>query len=435
MHEPRFEAVKILMQIQKDAAYSSLAITQALKEIHFADQRDTAFTVSLIYGVLENKLTLDYNISLYLNDKTMRLKSNVKNILRVGAYQLLYLDKIPQSAAVNEAVKITKALGAKYATGLVNAVLRRIAENGKIFPETDNKNKDISIKYSVGIDIVDNFVKDYGTEKAESIFACFSGRRPIYIRHNLLKCSEEELLLSLKREGITVNSTDLEGCFSVENTGDMTKLDAFKKGYFYVQDMSSQLCCSLLDVKPGDFVVDCCAAPGGKSFTLSQFLKNEGRILSCDIHQHKTQLIKKTAERLGIKNLDTVCCDARELIRDVKEADRVLCDVPCSGFGVIGRKPEIRYKRKQDYKELPALQKDILFSCAEMVRSGGTLIYSTCTLNIAENENVCEAFLKDFPDFHIADDMVYRSLTDRFLTVFPDSCSGDGFFIAKFTRG
>lgn len=435
MPDPRLEAVKLLMQIQKDASYSSLAVTQALKEIHFSDPRDTAFAVSLVYGVLEKKLTLDYNISLYLSDKTARLKSNVRNTLRVGAYQLLFLDKIPQSAAVNESVKITKALGAKFATGLVNAVLRRIAENGLVLPETENINKNISIKYSVGADIVDSVIRDHGIERAEDIFSAFSGRRPIYIRHNSHKCTESALLESLKDSDVTVTSTSLKGCFSVENTGDITALDAFRKGYFYVQDMSSQLCCSLLDAKAGDTVIDCCAAPGGKSFTISQYMNNTGRIISCDIHSHKTELIRKTAERLGIANIEAVCCDARELSNMYSDADKVLCDVPCSGFGVIGRKPEIRYKRKDEFGGLPALQKEILFSCAKMVKKGGTLIYSTCTLNKNENEAVCEEFLNAFSDFKISDDDAYRSCTDRFLTVFPEKNGGDGFFIAKFIRG
>lgn len=435
MPDPRLEAVKLLMQIQKDSSYSSLAVTQALKEIQFSDPRDTAFAVSLVYGVLEKKLTLDYNISLYLSDKTTRLKSNVRNTLRVGAYQLLFLDKIPQSAAVNESVKITKALGAKFATGLVNAVLRRIAENGLVLPSTDNIYKDLSIKYSVGADIVDSVISDYGKNEAENIFSVYSGRRPIYIRHNKYKCTEKELFDSLNAAGVAVTSTSLNGCFSVENTGDITSLDAFRRGYFYVQDMSSQLCCLLLDAKAGDVVIDCCAAPGGKSFTLSQYMNNDGKIVSCDIHSHKTELIRKTAERLGISNIETICCDARELKNMYSQVDKVLCDVPCSGFGVIGRKPEIRYKRKDEFKGLPALQKEILFSCAQMVKKGGTLIYSTCTLNRNENDYVCEAFLKEFPEFRISDDDLYSSRTDRFLTVFPEKSGGDGFFIAKFIRG
>ncbi len=435
MTDPRLEAVKLLMQIQKDSSYSSLAVSEALKEIHFSDPRDTAFAVSLVYGVLENKLTLDYNISLYLSDKSVRLKSNVRNTLRVGAYQILFLDKIPHSAAVNEAVKNTKSLGAKFATGMVNAILRRISENGLKLPETENLNKDLSIKYSVGIDIVDSLIKDYGIDKVQSIFSSFSGRRPIYIRHNTFRCSEEELTASLSKDGVFVNKTALDGCFSVENTGDMTSLDAFKRGYFYVQDMSSQLCCSLLDVKPGDFVVDCCAAPGGKSFTLSQYLENNGKLISCDIYPHKTALIEKSASRLGITALTTICCDARVLKDKFTEVDKVLCDVPCSGFGVIGRKPEIRYKRKEEYSSLPVLQKEILFSAADMVKKGGTLIYSTCTLNKAENEAVCDAFLRERPEFRISDDSKYKALTDTYLTLFPEKDGGDGFFVAKFIRG
>ena len=243
------------------------------------------------------------------------------------------------------------------------------------------------------------------------------------------------MILSLSDDGVSVKNTHLDGCLTVENTGSITELSAFKNGWFFVQDMSSQLCCLLAGVKPGDTVVDCCAAPGGKSFSLAQYLKNSGKIVSCDMYEHKTKLINDTAERLGITNLSTVCGDARELPDKVDGADVVLCDVPCSGFGVMGRKPEIRYKKTEELTEIPVIQKEILFSCCNIVKPGGTLVYSTCTLNKSENDNICDVFLESHPDFHIADDELYRSFTDRYITVFPSKDGGDGFFIAKFIRG
>ncbi len=434
MADVRNIAVKILTKLELQKAYSSIAVSDLLKNYDVQDKRDTSFIINLVYGVLEHKLTLDYNIGLYLTGKTSKLKNDLLNILRVGAFQILYLDKIPVSASVNEAVKSAKKNGCAYASGMVNAVLRKISKNGIILPE-GNDIEYLSIKYSVSPSIVRMLTDDYDKNTVISFFEAFEGRRPIYIRRNILKCTEEQMICSLVNCGVEVKKTNIDNCYSIAHSGDITKLEAFSDGWFYVQDMSSQICCKLLGAKKGDFVVDCCAAPGGKSFTISQYIENEGTVISCDIHEHKTLLIKKTSEKLGLSVIDTVCSDARELNQKGYKADKVLCDVPCSGLGVMGRKPEIRYKSAEELKNLPELQKEILFSCAEMVKDGGTLIYSTCTLNKSENEEVCEAFLREFPDFSISSDSVYRELTDRFLTVFPDKNGGDGFFIAKFVRG
>lgn len=430
MAEPRFEAVKLLTKIEKDSSYSSILIADAFRNIKFSDSKDISFAVSLVYGVLEKKLTIDYNISLYLSSKLKKLKPEVLSILRVGAYQILFCDKIPDSAAVNESVKIAKKSGSSFASGLVNAVLRKISVNGISVPDNN-----ISIKYSVDPSIADSLINDYGFDRTVEILECFNGRRPIFIRANTLRCTVDELIDSLTSEGVSVSLTSLDGCIAVENTGNMTELSAFRNGWFFVQDMSSQLCCRIAGARPGDTVVDCCAAPGGKTFTLSQYLDNQGNITSCDLYEHKTKLIADTAKRLGIHNISTVCCDARDLPAEIASADVVLCDVPCSGFGVMGRKPEIRYKKTDELNEIPKIQKEILYACCEMVRPGGVLVYSTCTLNKAENDSICDEFLDSHSDFRIADDEFYKSYTDRYLTVFPSQYGGDGFFIAKFIRG
>ncbi|MBE6717058.1 MAG: 16S rRNA (cytosine(967)-C(5))-methyltransferase RsmB [Ruminococcaceae bacterium] len=434
MPQPRNEAVRLLMKIEKDASYSALAVSDALKKLNFSDSRDTAFTVNLVYGVLEHKITIDYNIERYLISGISKLKSNVLNILRVGAFQILYLDKIPVSAAVNEAVKCAKKSGAAYASGLVNAVLRKIAAAGLVLPDKNDLCNYLSVRYSVNADIVRTIISDYPEKDPDEIFSVFSGRRPIYIRCNTLRCTCEELVSELAKEGVTVGYTQLENCLVVDHTGDIAALEAYKKGLFHVQDMSSQLCCQLMDIKKGDTVLDCCAAPGGKSFTMAQYLGNTGKLFSCDIYEHKTKLIEKGAARLGINNLTAVCRDARFLRDSSIKADKVLCDVPCSGFGVMGRKPEIRYKSISELEDLPELQREILYSCSQNVSSGGTLIYSTCTLNKNENDAVCNEFLKDHPEFFIAADVKYKNFTDKYVTLFPDYNAGDGFFIAKFIK-
>lgn len=434
MADSRYEAYKILLKIEKEHSYSVLSVTEALKNAEFSDSRDTAFVVSLVYGVLERKLTLDYNISSYLTSSVNKLKNNVLNLLRLGAYQILYMDKIPDSAAVNETVKLVKKTGAGYASGLVNAVLRKISANGLKLPQNTDSADYLSVVYSVNSEIVDSLISDYGFSQAEKILSSYFGRRPVFIRRNSLICTDAELVSSLEDDGVSVYGTDISGCFKIEHTGDITKLSSFAKGMFYVQDMSSQLCCMLAGAKPGNMIVDCCAAPGGKSFTLAQYLDGEGKIISCDVHEHKKLLLEQGAHRLGITNLSAVCCDARKLKDIYSRADIVLCDVPCSGFGVMGRKPEIRYKNMGEIAELPRLQSDILSSCSQMVRKGGVLLYSTCTLNKNENELVCERFLSDNSDFAVASDDEYSKYTNRFLTVFPEKDGGDGFFIAKFIR-
>lgn len=435
MINPRVEAVRILTKFEKNATFSSISLTDEIRAKQFSDSRDTSLTVSLVYGVLEHKLTLDYNIREYLSNKKTKLKAEILNILRVGSYQILYMDKIPVSAAVNEAVKSSKLLGFSFAAGLVNAVLRKISLNGIVLPQDTDKTKFLSIKYSVNEDIVRVFVDNFGIDKTISVLEAFVGRRPIYIRRNSLKCFEEQLIQEFNIENVSVEKTKLDDCYAVEHTGDIAELETFKKGLFYVQDMSSQLCCRLLDAKPGETVVDCCAAPGGKSFTLSQYMKNSGTLYSCDLYEHKTELIRKSASRLGIDIINVICSDARNLNENGIVADRVLCDVPCSGFGVIGRKPEIRYKSYDEVSDLPNIQKEILYSCSKMVKPGGILVYSTCTLNKEENDMVCDSFLADNPDFSVDCSGEYGTLTERYLTILPDKESGDGFFIAKFIRG
>lgn len=435
MASPRIAAVRLLTKIEKEGAYSAISLSAMLRSSDFEDKRDIAFTSALVYGVLEHRITLDYNISRYLTDRITKLKPMVLNILRVGAFQILFMDKIPSSAAVNEAVKASKKLNLQFASGLINAVLRKIDNNGLMLPDAADKTVWLSTKYSVSRDITAKLLSFYSFDTVEDFFRTFHGRRPIFIRHNTLKCTSEELIFSLSSDGVDVIATDLDGCYMIDNTGDIALLNAYGNGLFHVQDKSSQLCCRLLDVKEGDKVLDCCAAPGGKSFTLAQYLGNKGSIYSCDIYEHKTKLIENGAARLGITNLKTVLGDARDLNKTHSGFDKVLCDVPCSGFGVMGRKPEIRYKSAEEFSALTKLQKEILYSCALTVKEGGTLIYSTCTLNKDENESICDLFLRDFPDFTVSDDEYYRSFTENNITVFPTADGGDGFFIAKFIKG
>ncbi|MCH5198070.1 MAG: 16S rRNA (cytosine(967)-C(5))-methyltransferase RsmB [Oscillospiraceae bacterium] len=435
MKSARQTAFEILRKIESDKAYSSLSLNAALKQNSFADLRDASFITSLVYGVTERKLTLDYNLSLYLKSSVKKLHPAVLTALRLGSYQILFSEKVPNSAAVNESVKLVKDNSQAYSSGLVNAVLRKISSNGLVLPEKSDTYKFLSVKYSSPEELIKHFISSYGIENAEAHLEASLGSRPVFIRLNTIKCSFEELKNELNKENADIEKTELENCFILKNVGDITSLSAYIKGFFHVQDMSSQICASLLGVTPGKTLVDCCAAPGGKSFTAAQFMNNEGNIISCDMYEHKVSLINSGAKRLGINIISSVCKNASDLNKSIENADAVLCDVPCSGLGVIGRKPEIKYKSLSDFNSLPETQYAILSSCSKIVKNGGVLVYSTCTMNPAENEKVCERFLAEHTDFYLSRDERYLKFAkDGYMNIFASPLGGDGFFAARFER-
>lgn len=424
----RENAFAVLQKMERDKSYSTVLLRSYFAKNEVSAQ-DIQLTTALVLGVTQRRITLDYFLAKHLTQSLKKLKPQVLTILRIGAYQILFMDKIPVSAAVNEAVKSTKKNGCAFASGLVNAVLRKVAADGVVYPQTDDPVYDMSIRYSCPEWLVSHFINAYTEQKAHGILQSFTQAIPVYISVNTNRISVTELQEMLEQAGVQAERVEsLPSALVLHNTGDIAALPGFAQGYFHVQDYSSQLCCMYLDAQPGDFLVDCCAAPGGKTFTSAYRMQDTGRIVACDMHAFKTEIISESAKRLQLKCIETVCLDAQKLKNTIRNADRVLCDVPCSGFGVIGRKPEIRYKDKAEADALPPLQLAILTSCSEMVKPGGTLVYSTCTLNPAENEDVCRAFLKEHPDFYIAE-----PFDDRFLTIFPDGTS-DGFFVAKMCR-
>lgn len=436
MKSARRIAAEALIKIDNDASYSSLTLNSFLSKETLLSAKDSAFVTRIVYGVIERRITLDYNLALYLKDPIKKLRPNVLACLRMGAYQILFSDKIPDRAAVNESVALSKELGVSYASGMMNAVLRKISANGLCLPdESQNAALYLSVKYSCPVPLLTHFLIHYGREKTEQHLAASLSARPLFIRRNTLLCTEEMLISSLTSSGVSVVPDSLNGCYVLNTAGDITRLEAYKKGWFHVQDRSSQLAVMLLGARPSQTVVDCCAAPGGKSFTAAQYMENTGTLYSCDMYAHKTVLIENGAKRLGIRNITVLCEDAAQLYKRNIVADAVLCDVPCSGYGVIGRKPEIRYKDPAQFLSLPETQYAILCSGARMVKPGGTLLYSTCTLNPAENEDVCRRFLSEHADFTISIDPVYRAAANGdYLTVFASDQGGDGFFAARFER-
>ena len=427
MTDARQTAFHALSKMEKDNAYSNLLLPE-IAAAEDLSRRDMLLAYRIVKTVLERKITIDYNLSLYLTQPLKKLKPQVLTILRMGASQLLFMDKIPPSAAINESVKLSKKNGCAFASGLINAVLRKVSAKGLTLPEDDGSVKFLSIKYSFPEYICEKFVSYFGTETAEKIMASSLGEGNIYIRKNSLK--DESFTFECEKVAFP------EDCYIIRNAGDIAKLPEFTKGLFHVQDLSSQLCCRVLSPEKGETVIDVCSAPGGKTMTMAQMMENEGKIISCDIHEHKLKLINDTAERLGINIIETHLRDGADKNAHLPEADKILCDVPCSGFGVTGKKPEIKYKNQDEIASLPELQLEILLNSAQYLKKGGKIVYSTCTLLPEENIEVCKKFLKEKTNFRFVhiDDEIKGKRDDEALSVLAGDYDCDGFFIAAFER-
>ena len=436
MKTARQTAFEVLNKIEKDKSYSNLTLDSYLYSANLSGA-DNALVSALVYGVLERSISLDYCLSRHLKQPLKKLKPQVLTALRLGTYQLLFMDKIPVSAAVNESVTLVKKNGCAFASGLVNAVLRAVSKEGFVLPDDTDKIKYYSVKYSFPEKLVNLWIDSYGEENALGIMSSCIGRPPLTIRANTLRISQEELITRLENGGVTAIKSTVENALNLEKCGSIEKLSAFEEGFFHVQDAASQLCAKALEAKPGDSVLDICSAPGGKAFTCAQYMENQGRILACDIHSHRLALIKEGANRLGVNIIDVLRNDASVFNPEMPQIDRVLCDVPCSGLGIVRRKPEIRHKSLEEIASLPELQFTILSNAARYLKKGGRLVYSTCALNPAENERVCERFLKENKEFVLKDisciaDNVYSS--SGMITLMPHNNSTDGFFIAAFER-
>ena len=431
MKSARQTAFEILNKIQRDNSYSNLALDHALDKAD-TDNKDKKFVSALVYGVTERRITLDYNLSLYLSQPIKKLKPEVLTALRLGAYQILFMDKIPVSAAVNESVKLSKKNGAAFASGLVNAVLRKIISNGL---KTDGS---MSVNYSAPEWLCDMWCKSYGRENAEKLLEASFGAVDTVLRVNTEKIDADNLINLLAEEGFDCETGgNVENSAVVKSGGAVHKTEAYKNGLFHVQDAASQLCCKALGVQENETVIDICAAPGGKSFTLAENMKNTGRIISCDIYEHRLKLISEGAERLGLTNIETVRNDGNVFNPDFPLADKILCDVPCSGLGVIRKKPEIRFKKSEEVDKLQDLQYSIMCISSRYLKIGGVMVYSTCSLNPNENEKIVEKFLTEHDDFEgvrVLSDISRYGVDTDYLTLMPHIHGCDGFFISAVRR-
>lgn len=436
----RTAALQALLKVDENAGYSNLVLDRALAAGKLAG-RDGALASALFYGVLEKRLTLDYYIAQCLREPGRKPDPAAREALRCGAYQVLYMDRVPDSAAVNETVECLKAIGKGRLCGFVNGVLRGLLRKraGLTLPQGDSP-RAWAVRYSVPEPLVRLWMAAYGRGLTEKMLQGFEGRAGVFIRANTVRTTPEALRAELEGEGFRCEAPPgPAGALQLEGGGSPAGLRAFKEGRFHVQDLSAQWVCRLVDPRPGQSVCDCCAAPGGKSFTLAQLMGDRGRVLALDLYEGRVGLIGKGAERLGLRCVEPAVHDAREGFAGFGAFDRVLCDVPCSGFGVMRRKPEVRYKPLESVKGLPDVQLAILENAAGAVAPGGRLVYSTCTLNPEENGRVAERFLAGHPEFAPGDaglPGVGRPVDEpgHCITLLPFSGGSDGFFAAVFER-
>ncbi|MFA6807984.1 MAG: 16S rRNA (cytosine(967)-C(5))-methyltransferase RsmB [Eubacteriales bacterium] len=441
----RLLAVRILSRVDKEKSYANLLLRSVLKEV--GDPRDRHFVTALVNGVLKNRTLLDYVLRKHLSKPLSSLPMEIREVLRIGAFQILFMDNIPDPVAVNESVNTAKSVHTKYSS-LVNGVLHRVSEIGWNFSWPDKQKNALhylNVRYSHPEWMLKRWLKRWGLEETEKFCIVNNRPSPTCIRTNALKTNRRDLAERLKAEGIVVEeSAKLPQAMIIKDFGAIDALTSFREGHFTVQDESSQLGAYLLGAKPGDRVLDVCSAPGGKTSYLAEMMENKGSITAVDIYSQKLELVKNLANRLGINIINAVESDARVLEGIEGKFDRVLVDAPCSGLGVLRRRADLRWHKLEDELEIfPEIQLAILMRAAEFVRAGGELVYSTCTVEPVENFEVVKAFRKACPWFEPVDlseklpfvvneENDLRQLKKGVWQILPQHQNMDGFFIAKF---
>lgn len=433
MDKAREAAVFALERTRRDGAWSS-ALSDAMKTKYDLDSRSLSLAVSISLGVLQSTALLDYYID--LNSKSAsKIEPKVRDIMRSGAYQLIFMDKIPASAAVNESVSLCKKLGYSRASGFCNAVLRKIASSADKLPEPPGKGtaQYLSVKYSHPRQLAQYIVDRRGYDAAEAFLEADNTIPDTCLQVNTLKITPDELMARLLAESIPCSMHPwLPNC--IVTAGSVSSMPGFDEGLFYVQDPAAKCAVLAAALEPGMYVLDSCAAPGGKSFAAAIAMRNEGSIDSCDLHDKKIRLISEGAQRLGLSCINAFLHDAREQF--YRQYDAIIADVPCSGYGVIRKKPEIRYKPLEDSASMPAIQAAILENLSQYVKPGGVIVYSTCTVLERENEDVVKAFLRAHAEFSAEGFTLPNGETaaDGYTTFWPDIHGTDGFFVSKLRR-
>lgn len=436
--ENRGIVLDILSEVLDKGSFVHLVLNQALQKYQYLDKSDRAFITRVTEGTLEYLLQIDHIINKYSKTKTDKMKPLIRNLLRMSVYQILYMDRVPDSAVCNEAVKLAVKRRFTGLKGFVNGVLRTISrEKASLVFDSP------SLAYSIPQWMYDMWEKEYGSAKAEMIAASFLEDRPTWVRCNLSRALREAILNSLDSQGVMVKELDcLPSVLAISGYDYMEGLECFQNGWIQVQDATSAFVGELADPKEGDYIIDVCAAPGGKSLHLADKMKGTGMVEARDLSYQKTALIEENVARSGAANIKAVVWDALVPDEDAREkADIVIADLPCSGLGIIGKKPDIKYNMTMDkMRELSRLQRDILSVVWQYVKPGGTLVYSTCTIDPMENEGNAMWLSENFPlepvdlSGRLGADFDEPSLKDGRIQFLPGIHPFDGFFISVFRR-
>ncbi len=422
--------MSVLLAVTRDGQYCHIALKGILDKYQYLGKQERGFVTRVCEGTLEHMIWIDYCINQFSKVKVNKMKPVIRTILRSSVYELQYMDAVPPSATINEAVKLAQKKGFVNLKGFVNGVLRSISRSLDDIELPDREKAPItwlSIRYSMPEWIIEQWLLQYDTSQVEEMLAAFLTEAPTSIRANMTKTTPEELKERLIAEGVTVVSfNEMPEALLMSGYDHLNALPSFREGLFCVQDISSMLVSRLAEPKSGDTVIDVCAAPGGKSIHMAELLEGSGLVEARDLTPQKVALIQENISRCGLPNIRAVQADAREFRpKDRERADIVLADLPCSGLGVIGKKPDIKYKMTPEkQKELAKLQREILAVAVQYVKPGGTLMYSTCTINREENEDNVAWFLQENPDFSL------EMQTQRL----PQAGIWDGFFIAKLKK-
>ena len=432
----RAAALRVLTACRMSGAWADAALNAELKRAPLSAP-DAALASRIIYGVLQNRMLLDHWIAAFCSQRPEHLQQPLPDILRIGAYQILFLDKIPDRATVTEAVELAKASKRGAAAGLVNAVLRRIAQSREHPPALPaGPIGRLCVETSHPRWLVERLIGILGREEAEAFCRADNAVAPVTVQVNPLKTSAEALLSALSAAGRAARPRAwAPDCLELSAVGDLTALPAFRNGEFFVQDAAARCVTLAAWIAPGMRVLDVCAAPGGKSFSAAFAMRGEGEVVACDLHENKLKRIRTSAERLGLACIDTETADGR-VFRPAWEGafDAVLCDVPCSGLGIIRKKPDVRYTDPSTLSALPPIQRAILANAARYVRPGGVLLYSTCTVLPEENEGVTDAFLSENDHFAYESFPLPVGPADGRVTLWPQRHGTDGFYFAKMRR-
>ncbi|MEI6131924.1 MAG: 16S rRNA (cytosine(967)-C(5))-methyltransferase RsmB [Bacillota bacterium] len=429
----RFLAVTLLYKIEFEGKYSNFSLSNEFYREEISS-KDRGMLVELVYGVLERKITLDYYISRFSSVPVRKLDPYVLIILRISVYQLVYMNKVPGYSICNEAVNLAKKLAPRQ-TGFINAILRNMSKEKLSLPSYSKKYfhshiRFLSVKYSMPEWIIERLSKTHHENFIEKLFSKMNTNANFCIRVNKLKTSIEGLIEPLESKGFHLSKSKLsEYSLIVENPQGIIETQEFLDGLFYIQDTAATLTSEILSPKRGEVVLDACCAPGGKTTHIAELMSNEGEIVACDLYENKLKIVNQNALRLGITIINTMHIDSKKYFPEFdKRFDKVLLDVPCTGLGIMGRKPEIRWERKiEDFEALNSIQLELLENCSKYLKIGGELVYSTCSIDSSENEEIINKFVEDNAEFEFCFDFKYR-------TYFPHVDNCDGFFISKIRR-